>query len=513
VAVPVHPLSTNRPSRAARRARLTLAVAGLLLVALGSVGLRPRRASAAVVHGSGFDATVLGWTSWYGSYELPSVGTSWCIDHGLHAPDTTYAYRPTEVDRPLAVTTAMAWLLAAHGAADRPAGAAAVMLVLHDLMGATYPYGRLDVDALQLQNLAGFGGQEPSVLALARAWKADALAHAALRGPIGLHLSAEAPASAGWPPPAVVALVSDAQGRPVGGVAVTFTGAGVPGGRLVLTTDPAGHARFGLAAPPPSGNVAAEASVPDLHLSAFSAGPSAQRVARPAHLTVHDSLAWSPPPPAVLKLRKVDRQSGQPVAGAVLAVARDANHDGSAEGWIRHVTTAETPVVLPALPPGSYLVSETTAPPGYRLDPTPQRVELVSGATATVTLADDALPPTTTTTSPPPTTLPPTTTSVPPTTLPPTTTSPPPTTSTIPPTTTSPPPSTTTPPSSSPSTAPAPPRSAPPSSAPPTSVTPAPPTPPLAFTGAATKQWASVGVGLLLLGAAALASRRTRPPS
>jgi hypothetical protein len=139
VAVPAQPLFANRLSHLARRARLTIAVAGLLLVTLGVVGLRPRRAGAAVVHGSGFNATVLGWTSWYGSYELPAVGTGWCIDHGLHAPDTTYAYRPTEVDRPLAVTTAMAWLLAAHGGAAHPADAAAVMLVLHDLMGATYP--------------------------------------------------------------------------------------------------------------------------------------------------------------------------------------------------------------------------------------------------------------------------------------------------------------------------------------------------------------------------------------
>lgn len=55
-------------------------------------------AEAAVVHHEGFDATVLGAPSWYGSYALAEVGPVWCIDKGLAAPDADLAYARTEVD-------------------------------------------------------------------------------------------------------------------------------------------------------------------------------------------------------------------------------------------------------------------------------------------------------------------------------------------------------------------------------------------------------------------------------
>ena len=60
------------------------------------------------------------------------------------------------------------------------------MLALHDLMGASYPSGRLDVDRLPVTRLAGFGGAEARVLAEARRLKADGFRHAHLRGPLAL---------------------------------------------------------------------------------------------------------------------------------------------------------------------------------------------------------------------------------------------------------------------------------------------------------------------------------------
>ena len=63
------------------------------------------------------------------------------------------------------------------------------MLVLHDLRGATYPFGRLDVDTLTPAQLAGFGGHEAEVIARARAIKADALAHAGRRAPLVLRVT------------------------------------------------------------------------------------------------------------------------------------------------------------------------------------------------------------------------------------------------------------------------------------------------------------------------------------
>ena len=90
------PLPTGRPGpdRSSRwRVRLLL-----LGVALSSVGacLAPARAARAqVVHQQGYEATVLGWTSWYGSYALAGLGQTWCIDHGLRAPDADLGYAPT----------------------------------------------------------------------------------------------------------------------------------------------------------------------------------------------------------------------------------------------------------------------------------------------------------------------------------------------------------------------------------------------------------------------------------
>ena len=55
---------------------------------------RHRSALAAVVHGRGFEATVLGWTSWYGNYGLGDLGWGWCIDHGRLAPDADLGYVP-----------------------------------------------------------------------------------------------------------------------------------------------------------------------------------------------------------------------------------------------------------------------------------------------------------------------------------------------------------------------------------------------------------------------------------
>ena len=51
------------------------------------------------------------------------------------------------------------------------------MLVMHNLRGAVYPAGRLDVHSLTVAQMAGFGGHEAEVIAQARAIKADAVSH------------------------------------------------------------------------------------------------------------------------------------------------------------------------------------------------------------------------------------------------------------------------------------------------------------------------------------------------
>ena len=91
-----------------------LAVAGLTLVlaAIALLGLPAPRASAVVSPRYGYRATVDGFTSWYGSYGMAGLGTAWCIDHGIHAPDPAFAYREADLTTiPPRTRTAMAWVL------------------------------------------------------------------------------------------------------------------------------------------------------------------------------------------------------------------------------------------------------------------------------------------------------------------------------------------------------------------------------------------------------------------
>ena len=176
--------------RTAAASRLVIALV-LLTAGLAGLGHRPAPAGAVVQRVSGYRATVLGWSSWYGSYGLGADGTAWCIDHGIRAPDPALRYvRTTLTGVPAATQAAMAWAFGRHGTDPDRTTAAALMLVGHDLMGARYPYGRMDVDALTERSIAGFGADGPAVLARARAIRADAVAHSGLRGPWQLTVTA-----------------------------------------------------------------------------------------------------------------------------------------------------------------------------------------------------------------------------------------------------------------------------------------------------------------------------------
>src|SRR3954454_18699721 len=162
------------------RIRLTAALGAtfiLVAVALLTGSVDDHRALAVVSPRVGFRATVLGWSSWYGSYDLGAAGTGWCIDHGLAAPDPAFRYVPVNAtDLDADRRAAMAWIVSSHGGTRDPLDAAAVMLALHDLRGAVYPFGRLDVDHLTPGQLAGFRGREPAVIQRAQTIKAFGLA-------------------------------------------------------------------------------------------------------------------------------------------------------------------------------------------------------------------------------------------------------------------------------------------------------------------------------------------------
>ena len=305
-------LISPRPARApAHRAKPVVAPAGggrhrsvagaaVMVIAVLSVAVmvalpvRARRATAAVLHGVGYNATVMGWTSWYGTYNMGAIGPAWCVDHGIAAPDPALGYRPTDLGVPATTRTALAWLYGAlgpQGAQDRVT-AAAVMLAGHAMMGARYPHGVLDLDRMGRADLAGFGGAEGAVLGRARALLAAARAHAQLVGPLRLTLTIGGAVGSGF---RATAKVTDVRGAPVAGMVVT-AGVGLAPGQATTAAD--GTAAFAVATAGPA-TVTASAVVPDLGLQAFAPERArAQRVARraTADLTASASVAAPPPP-------------------------------------------------------------------------------------------------------------------------------------------------------------------------------------------------------------------------
>lgn len=363
------------------RARRWLAVA-LLVAAAGLQLVAPRPAAAAVTRLHGFWATVDGWTSWYGSYGLGDLGPGWCIDHGSRAPDPAFRYAATDLAGvPEDVRAAVGWVVGRHGHGADPVAHAAGMLAVHDLMGARYPSGRLDVDRLTPARTAGFGPQAGAVLDRARQLKAEGLAHRHLRGPLALALTPGEPQPDGRRP--VVVRLHDRLDQGVGGVAVTLTW---PGRTQVLTTDARGTATVVLG---PSGaptEVRAAAVVPHLPVDAWApTATPAQRVARPTRDEL-TAVARVAPSTGRLRIDKAgDATAYVPVAGARFAVVMAG---GGAPVELVVGEDGRTPEV--ELPIGSHQVVEVEPPPGY-LAAGPWTVDVRPGEVAMLEVLDRAV--------------------------------------------------------------------------------------------------------------------------
>ncbi len=382
----VVPSPAPPPGRRRRPSERLGAVTGLVLAVVGLVvhgaGPGPDPALAAVQHHAGFTATVLGWTSWYGSYALGDLGVGWCIDHGLRAPDPALAYAPTPVaDASADTKAAMAWAATMHTAAD-PVEAAAVMLVLHDLMGARYPFGALQVDRLTTAHLAGFGGQEAALVRRAQAIRAEALAHRHHRAPFALRLAAvlepgPGPERTGR----LVATLTDGAGAPVAGAPVTFKADGARLAADATHTGTDGTAAVELAGGPAAAWFVALAGVPDPALSAFaSTTAAAQRVARPAWLAVS----------AATELAPSTTTTAPPTTTSTTSTAAPPTT----------TTTAAPPATIPpaTTPP------TTSAPPTTSVPPTTTTTAAPPASTTIPATTTPGGPPTPTPTAPAPAT-------------------------------------------------------------------------------------------------------------
>ena len=230
------------------------------------------------------------------------------------------------------------------------------MLVLHDLMGARYPSGPLDVDAMTIDRLTGFDGVEADVVDRARAIKADAVAHAPFVAPFTLAASAGA-VRAGAAGGLVIRL-TDALDQPVPGVLVHVGATGAELDRSVeATTGEDGLLQFPLTAQEGDNRFVVTAEVPG-PLDAY--GPTrrpAQRVARPSVDVVTAEATFVGVSYHRVSVRKTgDATPLFPVAGARFAI------DGVAGELVTDANGDTSTIEVPA---GRYVMREVTAPAGY----------------------------------------------------------------------------------------------------------------------------------------------------
>ena len=325
------------------------------------------RAGAEVSRLAGFSATVDGYRGWFGSYAMAGLGTVWCVDHGIAAPDADYGYVRAELsDRPAPVRTAIAWALGSYGHRPDRVTSAALTLAIHDLMDAPYPSGRLELDRLTRARLAGFEGLEQAVLDRARAIEADALAHAHLRAPF--HLSAHAgevrPGQAG----VLVARLVDAAGNGVAGVPLSATGAPAalaPGAQRL--TDARGEQRFPFVAAAGENRFQVAGVVADTVLQSFASSTRrAQRVARAGRVPVAAGTGFTATVRRLSVRKTGDASAYLPPAHARFEV-RHLGAAGSASAPVAElVTDAEGRSPWLELDRGVYQLMEVAAPAGYR---------------------------------------------------------------------------------------------------------------------------------------------------
>ena len=181
-------------------------------------------------------------------------------------------------------------------------------------------------------------------------------------------------------------------GAPLAGVEFTVTdsaGALLGNANGIFTTDASGSILIDNLAP--GTTVIAKES---RGISGYVLDDTPQTVQVKPGATV--TLEFLNQPKGGLIVEKYDSVTKQPLSGAVFRIT-DANgelladNEGLTSSNGLYTSNAEGQIVLSKITPSTLLVTEVTAPEGYRLDPKPQTVVVGAGDTQTLRFYDDPL--------------------------------------------------------------------------------------------------------------------------
>ena len=108
------------------------------------------------------------------------------------------------------------------------------------------------------------------------------------------------------------------------------------------------------------------------------------------------SLTFYNRPKGALIVQKYDKATGLPLSGAEFKITTAsgellADNEGMTSTNGLYVTDENGQIILSKLSSGTYIVTETQAPEGYQLDPTPQTVVVNNADTQTLIFRDDPL--------------------------------------------------------------------------------------------------------------------------
>ncbi|MBR1565204.1 MAG: hypothetical protein IJ649_00435, partial [Oscillospiraceae bacterium] len=108
------------------------------------------------------------------------------------------------------------------------------------------------------------------------------------------------------------------------------------------------------------------------------------------------SLTFYNHPKGTLIVQKYDKATGLPLSGAEFKIVTSsgellADNEGLTSTNGLYLTDENGQIILPRLTPATYVVTETKAPEGYQLDPTPQTVVVNTADTQTLIFRNEPL--------------------------------------------------------------------------------------------------------------------------